>query len=166
MTKMILLFFTLGITQVTLIAQKLNSSYAIQNVNTGQNLRPYEAMSANGNKIVMYNHKVWMCMTWNFNHISGNTYTIQNQYTSKTFQAADQPARAGSILIQQTVSNKDEQHWEFIPVSENRFIIRLIGTDLYITAAGNENNSSVTLQQRKENDPLQVWCLIEQHPTN
>lgn len=166
MRRSAILFLTIVLFQIPGMAQKLNSSYAIQNVKTGLNLRPYEAMSSDGNKIVLYEHKVWMCMTWDFRHISDNLYTLKNQYTSKTFQAADNPARPGSVLIQQQLSNKDEQNWEFIQISDNRYNIRLKGTDLYITAMGNEINTPVTLQPKKENDPMQVWYLIEQHPTS
>ena len=146
-------------------SQALKSSYAIQNVRTGQNLRPYEANPANDNKIVTYTHKVWKCMTWDFKYISDKTYNLQNQYTLKTFQTADIPAKAGTVLVQQ-VSDKTNQKWEFIQVSDNKYNIRLSETELYITSQGDEINTQVILQHKKQNDPFQIWRLIEQHPTN
>ena len=148
------------------IGQELKSSYAIQNVKTVQNLRPYEAMSNNGNKIVMYEHKAWQCMTWDFIQIKGNIYTLKNQYTSKTIQSSETPAKIGSKLIQEPLKSSDNQQWEFIPFSNNNYLIRLKGTDLYITATEKTDNTPVLLQPKKPADLLQVWRLIEQHPNS
>ncbi len=45
------------------IQKGIKSTYAVQNVKTGKNLRPYNAGIDNGNKIVLYNHHEWKCMT-------------------------------------------------------------------------------------------------------
>ena len=76
-------------------AQIISGTYAIQNIVTNKNLRPYDAGNQNGNRIVSYNHEVWKCMTWEFKHISDSTYQLKNLFTSKSFQGIDNPAKQG-----------------------------------------------------------------------
>ena len=146
-------------------AQTIIGTYAIQNVKTGKNLRPYEAGKQDGNKIVLYNHVEWKCMTWDFIHVKDNIYQLKNLFTLKTFQPAGNP-KAGSTLDQQVlVSGNAQQEWEFIPAGDNRYFIRLKGTELYISLsdASGKTNSSIILQT-KQNSDLQIWKLVKQNP--
>src|SRR5512133_179114 len=95
-----LLLFAAGIFLVSLftVAQTINGTYAIQNTVTGKNLRPYEAGGQNGNRIVLYDHVEWKCMTWKFMSVGDNTYQLKNLFTSKTFQPKEIPAKDGSAL--------------------------------------------------------------------
>jgi hypothetical protein len=152
-----LLIFTSGSAQI------INGTYAIQNTTTGKNLRPYEAGSHNGNRIVLYDHIEWKCMTWHFLNIEGNTYQLKNLYTSKTFQPAELPAKNGSLLQQQPISKSVMQQWEFIKAEDKSYFIRLKGTELYITASSGKTNSDNILKE-KQAGALQLWRLVVQNP--
>jgi hypothetical protein len=149
---------------VTTFAQTINGTFAIQNTVTGKNLRPYEAGGQNGNRIVLYDHVEWKCMTWKFISIGTNTYQLKNLYTAKTFQPNEVPARNGSALVQQPIANSDAQQWEFVEAADKSYYIRLRGTELYITASSSETNTDIELQTKQDN-ALQRWRLIAQNPS-
>jgi hypothetical protein len=145
-------------------SQTISGTFAIQNTVTGKNLRPYEAGSNNGNRIVLYNHVEWKCMTWNFINVNDNTYQLRNLFTSKTFQPKETPVKSGSALEQQPLSSSQAQQWEFLKTAENNYLIRLRGTELYITASSDQTNSDIILQEKKAGS-LQIWRLVAQNPT-
>ncbi|WP_428663979.1 RICIN domain-containing protein [Runella sp.] len=147
-------------------AQEIKGTFAVQNVATQKNLRPYEAQKAEGNRIVLYDHREWKCMTWDFQHKTDNVYQLKNLFTAKTFQTETQP-KAGDKLIQKTLINDDlQQEWEFIKEAENQYSIRLKNTNLYVTAADSNgaDNSAIILQEKQKSD-LQRWKLVAQTPS-
>ncbi len=141
---------------------EVNHNYAIQNVKTGKNLRPYNAGVEDGNKIVLYNHAEWKCMTWQFIQVEGETYQLKNLYTSKTLQPSSMP-ESGVALWQQPLGSDILQYWEFIEQPDNKYLIRLKDTDLYITISSDKTNSSIILMP-KQNSSNQQWKLVEQNP--
>jgi hypothetical protein len=160
------IFFTIIFISINLTAQTISGTFAIQNIKTGKNLRPYEAGSQDGNNIVLYNHVEWKCMTWDFIHIDGDTYQLKNLFTSKTFQPLGNTS-AGCTLVQRKLDPaRVEQEWEFVSAGKNSYYIRLKGTGLYITIsdASGMTNSSIILQPKKDTD-LQLWKLVRQNPT-
>jgi hypothetical protein len=162
--KKIILTFVAAIVCTTLsFSQVINGTYAIQNTVTGKNLRPFDAGSQNGNKIVLYDHVEWKCMTWKFTNVTGNIYQLQNLFTSKTFQPKQLPAKAGVTLEQQPVSKSSDQNWEFIRDSDNSYFIRLKGTELYITASSSQTNTDILLKEKQAKE-LQLWRLVAQNP--
>jgi hypothetical protein len=164
MKKFLLVVAGCLLLSVFTIAQTINGTFAIQNTVTGKNLRPYEAGNQNGNRIVLYSHVEWKCMTWKFISVGDNTYQLKNLFTSKTFQPKEIPAKNGSALEQQPLSNSESQQWEFIQAPENSFYIRLKGTELYVTASSSQTNTDIILQ-KKQSDALQLWRLVAQNPS-
>ena len=149
---------------VSTFAQTIEGTFAIQNTVTGKNLRPYEAGGQNGNRIVLYDHVEWKCMTWKFISVGTNTYQLKNLYTSKTFQSKEIPAKHGSALEQQPITNSDLQQWEFVEAADKCYYIRLKGTELYITVSSSETNTDIQLQ-KKQDKALQLWKLVAQNPS-
>ena len=145
-------------------AQVIKGRYAIQNTQTGKNLRPYEAMSDNGNRIVLYNHVEWKCMTWDFVHLNDNTYQLRNLFTGKTFQPSTKVAD-GVRLFQQPLKADSLQYWQFEKTGDNIFFIKLKGTELYISLSSKETNSDIVLKAKQKN-AMQTWKLVAQDPTN
>ncbi|MDP4209838.1 MAG: RICIN domain-containing protein [Bacteroidota bacterium] len=164
MKKLLLLVLCNFIITAITLAQSISGTYAIQNTATHKNLRPYEAGGQNGNRIVLYNHVDWKCMTWKFIHVGDSTYQLQNLFTSKTFQPKDVPAKNGTSLEQQPLSSSALQQWEFIKASNNSYYVRLKGTRLYITASSAQTNSDIILQE-KQSAALQLWSLVAQNPS-
>lgn len=163
MKKLLAIVVVLVLTVVFVNAQTISGTYAIQNTVTNKNLRPYDAGNQNGNRIVLYNHVEWKCMTWQFIKLADNTYQLKNLFTSKTFQAKDMTDKKGSSLEQQPLTNSSLQQWEFIKKAENNYMIRLKGTDLYVTASSAQTNSDIVLLPETKN-ALQSWRLVAQNP--
>lgn len=147
-------------------SQVIQGTYAIKNVQTGMLLRIKDANKANGTPIVAYTPVSWKCMTWDFKHVEGAYYQLQNLFSNKTFQPVQSPAVNGSALEEQPLKeNAAGQVYEFIPVSKDVYLIKLKGTDLYLTPSDGAGavNSVITLAPRKTT-PLQQWTIYEQHP--
>ncbi len=150
---------------ITAFSQTIEGTYAIKNVQTGMVLRIEDANKSNGTPLVAYTPVNWKCVTWDFKHIDGKTYQLQNLFTGKTVQSTNQIPAAGDALKQQSVSNTTIQQYEFIAVENNAYLIKLKGTDLYITPSDEKGtvNAPVILS-KKNNSKLQQWTLHEQHP--
>ncbi len=146
-----------------LAAQEIKGTYAIKNLQTGLLLRPQDANHADGTPIILYDQQNWKCMTWDFKLVDEKTYQLKNLFTGKTFQPVHLPVKNNTSLYQQLLTEKSAiQFWEFIQVRKNIYRIRLKGTPFYLTAQPEKSN--IVLKPLEEND-LQYWTLIEQHPT-
>ncbi|MEJ7830546.1 MAG: RICIN domain-containing protein [Segetibacter sp.] len=150
----------------TSIAQKIKGTYAIKNVSTGMLLRVMDANKKNETPIVAYSPTNWKCMTWDFNQVEGNTYLLRNLFTNKTFQPQKGEMSEGIALEQQAIDNsKTTQQWEFISAANNTYMIKLKGSDLYVTPSDKNGavNSKIILS-KKRSDKTQYWNIYEQHP--
>lgn len=149
------------------VAQVISGTYAIKNVQTGKLLRPQEANKQDGTPIVLYSPVNWKCVTWNFNAVAPDTYQLQNLFTHKTLQPVDAQPTANTSLEQRPLSATNaRQQWEFVPATTGVYLIRLKGTELYLTSVEQvgADNSGVALAPKKKG-PAQQWTLTEQHPT-
>ena len=156
----------LGIIWSCANSQNSSDKYAIQNVKSGKNLRPYEAISTDGNKIVLYDHVEWKCMTWEFIKTGNNTFQLKNLFTSKTFQPSAKTIQPGTGLEQQVLIKGDSrQLWEFIEITKGIFNIRLKGTEFFISQSdvNGKTNSPIVLN-KMDNSENQKWKLIKQDP--
>jgi hypothetical protein len=145
--------------------QIIKGTYAIKNMQTGLLLRVKDANIANGTPLVAYHPVNWKCMTWNFNHIEGQTYQLRNLFTDKTFQPQTTAVEGVVLEEQPIIAKKATQLYEFIPVGQNVYKIKLKGTDLYLTPsdAKGADNSAIVLVGQKEGK-VQQWTIYEQNP--
>jgi Ricin-type beta-trefoil lectin domain. len=141
---------------------KTTNTYAIHNVKTGKDIRVYNAGIDDGQKIILYKHQNWECMTWQFIQLEEDTYLLKNLYTEKTFQPSSTP-KSGVDLWQKPLGGDPLQYWEFLKQPDETYLIRLKGTELYITISSDKTDSPIILMP-KQNSPDQQWKLIEQHP--
>ncbi|MFB6456828.1 RICIN domain-containing protein [Chitinophaga sp. Hz27] len=147
-------------------SQTIKGTYAIANVETGIYLRIKDADTQNGTSIVAYSPVNWKCVTWDFKQVDNNAYQLTNLYSGKTFQPANLTPVAGSQLEEQPVNaNQETQQYEFLSAGNAQYLIRLKGTDLYITPADNKGriNAPVKLANKIPGN-LQHWTLKAQHP--
>lgn len=146
------------------IKKKLNypNTYAIQNVQTGKDIRVSNADYHDNAKIILYPHHNRECITWEMIQLADSTYLLKNLYTQKTFEPVAFPAQ-GVSLWQKPLGYGNFQYWEFIRQNDSVYYIRLKGTDLFITVSSNEDNSELLLQPLKNSDS-QKWKLIRQNP--
>lgn len=146
-------------------SQVIKGTYAIKNVESGLLLRIKDANKKDGTPLVAYSPINWKCMTWDFQHVEGQTYRLQNLFTGKTFQAAGTPADSVG-LQQQPLGTTSQQLYDFISTPEKTFLIRLKGTGLYLTASeGKDGVDAPILLTEKNNTKRQQWTIYEQHPT-
>ncbi|MEP6951455.1 MAG: RICIN domain-containing protein [Ginsengibacter sp.] len=150
---------------VTGYSQVIKGTYAIKNVKTGMLLRIKDANKSDGTPLVAYSPVNWKCVTWNFNHLDDQTYQLENLLTGKTIQSANQTPSSGDALEQRPISNAVIQQYEFIPDGKNVYLIKLKGSDLYITPSDDKGtiNAPIILLKRN-NSKLQQWTIYEQHP--
>ena len=116
--------------------------------------------------IVAYSPVDWKCVTWDFKHVDGQTYQLKNLFSGKTLQPLNANVAEGNTLEEQPLNNGDVQQYEFIPVEKDVYLIKLKGTDLYITPSDGEGkiNSQIMLS-KKDGSKLRQWTICEQHPT-
>jgi ricin-type beta-trefoil lectin protein len=166
MKKIIVVFISmLALTSIR-AQDVIKGTYAIRNMQTGMVLRIKDANSKDGTPIVAYEPVNWKCVTWNFKHVGGQTYQLQNIFSGKTLQPLNANVAEGNALEEQPINNTDVQQYEFIPVEKNIYLIKIKGEDLYITPADKDGkvNSQIILA-KKEGTKLQQWTIYEQHPT-
>jgi len=163
----LLLFFSLSFSGCAVFKdiqrkQETVNAYAIQNVETGKCIRVHNAEIADREKIVLYSHYNWLCITWQLIKLDGEVYLLKNLFTHKTFQPSSLP-ETGVTLWQQPLGGDRLQYWEFIKQPDETYLIRLKDTDLYITITSNRNGSDLILMPL-QNTTQQQWVLIEQRP--
>jgi len=143
-------------------AQVSENSYAIANVATGKVLRIKDANTQDGTPIVAYSPVNWKCVTWDCKRYGDGSYQLVNLYSGKTMQTGND----GRSLEEQPVKGGDKkQQYEFVKAEKGQYLIKLAGTDLFITAPSDKSNSSLIKLAPKNSSALQLWILKEQHPT-
>ena len=164
--KKLLLFVVLASCSVLALAQDIKGNYAIKNVKTGMLLRIKDANSKNGTPIVAYYPENWKCMTWDFKKTDANTYQLRNLFSNKTLEPVALAAADVAFHEQPLVPGEAKQQYEFISVKKDTYLIKLKGTDLYVTPANpkGEVNSAIVLAVKK-GTPDQQWFIYEQAPT-
>lgn len=138
------------------------NTYAIQNIQSGKDIRVHDANYHDDAKTILYPHKDWECITWEMIKIEDSTYLLKNLYTQKTFEPVSNP-KPGVSLWQKPLGGSKNQYWEFLKQADDTYLIRLKGTDLYVTTSSNEDNSEIILMPL-QNSNTQLWKLIRQNP--
>lgn len=164
--KKLILLAAFVLNAAFVFAQDIKGNYAIKNVHTGMLLRIKDANSKNGTPIVAYYPENWKCMTWNFKKTDANTYQLQNLFSSKTLQPISSAAANVAFEEQPLVAGAQQQQYEFIAIKKDTYMVKLKGTDLYLTPADAKGtvNSAIILAPKK-GTPDQLWSIYEQAPT-
>lgn len=164
--KKALLSLALFLSAAFVFAQDIKGNYAIKNVKTGMLLRIKDANSKNGTPIVAYYPENWKCMTWNFKKTGDNTYQLQNLFSNKTLQPITTAAANVAFEEQPLATEADNQQYEFIAVKKDTYMIKLKGTELYVTPADAKGSvNSAIILAAKRSTPEQLWNIYEQAPT-
>jgi hypothetical protein len=144
------------------LKQERNDVFAIQNVQTGRCLRPYNAGFHDDNHVILYDHHNWECITWHLIALGDETFLFENLYTEKTFEPDGEP-KEGVNLHQRPLSDNALQRWELLKQASGEYLIRLKWTDLYLTAGADDQNSPVVLRHLQDSKS-QFWRLLQQKP--
>jgi len=146
------------------IRKKLSYSntFAIQNVQTGKDIRVHNADYHDNAKTILYPHKNWECITWEMIQLPDSSYLLKNLYTQKTFEPVSSPTQ-GVTLWQKSLGGSKYQYWEFIKQPNDNYLIRLKGTDLYVTISSDKDDTEIILMPL-QNSNTQLWRLVRQNP--
>jgi hypothetical protein len=89
-------------------------------------------------------------MTWDFIHVEGQSYQLKNLFTGKTFQPKNKIAEGSSLEQQPLSTEAANQQYEFIQIKNDVYIIKLKGTELYVTPAdkNGSTNSEIILEKK------------------
>lgn len=139
-----------------------SNTYAILNVQAGKAIRVHNANYHDNAKTILYPHHNWECITWEMIQLQDSTYLLKNLYTQKTFEPVSSPTQ-GVSLWQKPLGGSKYQYWEFIKQADETYLIRLKGTDLYITITSDKDDSEIILMP-KQNTNTQLWRLVRQNP--
>ncbi len=145
-----------------LMKRQHTNTYAIQNVGVNKDIRVFNVGVKDKTKVILYSHNHWECLTWQFIQLEENTYLLKNLATQKTFEPASVP-KEGVALWQKSLGGSKLQYWEFIKQNDDKYLIRLKDTELYLTATSQHDNSPIILLH-KQNSEMQLWRLIKQNP--
>lgn len=136
-------------------------SYQIRNVKFHNLLRPEDANSANGTRIVLYPAQPWKCMTWKFFPAGDGVFQLKNHFTSKTFSAGS----TNEVLspVTQVPFGKDASArpaWRFLRLGDGTYEIVEVKSGRALTANGSEKIVVKTWSET----PEQKWELVETDP--
>jgi hypothetical protein len=142
-------------------------SFQIRNQKYGDLLRPEEANSADGTRIVLYPAQTWKCLTWRFQANGESRFQLQNHFTSKTFAAGAGADKAPAAVTQVPFSKKPEERptWQFTKLADGSYKITDAKSGKALTAVKEETGSGVRIVvQAWEESAAQKWELTEIDP--
>jgi hypothetical protein len=90
-------------------------SFQIRNKKFGDLLRPEDANSAIGTRIVLYPAQPWKCMTWKLDPAGESIFHAQNHFTSKAFASAPKADGTQAAVVQVPFPKeaKERPAWRF-----------------------------------------------------
>ena len=140
-------------------------SCQIRNVKYAGLLRPEDANSANGTRIVLYPAQPWKCMTWKLIPAGDDAFQLRNHFTSKTFDAMGTNQVSPVVQVPFVKDARAWPVWKFIKLADGTCEISDIKTGRVLTAKKDEDGGSpkITLETWRE-QPEQKWELIETDP--
>lgn len=142
-------------------------SYQLRNKQYRELLRPEEANSADGTRIVLYPAQAWKCMTWKFTSAGPSQFSLQNLFTSKTFAAKPTSDQRGASVIQVPFARNQTQRpaWQFVKLKDGRYKIvdSKSGKALSAQRSGTGSDVKIVLEAWQDSDP-QKWELEEIDP--
>ncbi len=138
-------------------------SYQIRNQKYGDLLRPEDANSADGTRIVLYPGQPWKCMTWKFNSGAASTFHLQNHFTSKTFAAAgSEKAEQPVVQVPLSKGAGERPTWKFSKL-DDAYKITDAKSGKALTARKN-GDTVVIFVAPWEDKPEQKWEVLKIDP--
>jgi hypothetical protein len=141
-------------------------SFQIRNKKLGQLLRPEDANSANGTRIVLYPAQSWKCMAWKMYSAGESVFQLQNHFTSKTFAAAAKADADQTAVTQVPFSKeaKDRPTWRFTKLPYGLYQIVEVKSGKALTAVATSGGDAHVVVARFGQGDEQKWELIRTDP--
>ena len=141
------------------------ASYQIRNKKFGDLLRPEDANSATGTRIVLYPGQPWKCMTWKFNQAAESTYQLQNHFTSKTFApAASEKTEQPVTQVPLPKGAGERPSWKFTKLADGTYKITEPKSDKALTAIKGDGNTVTIVIAPWEDKADQKWEMLKIDP--
>jgi hypothetical protein len=150
-------------------AQKAGApeSFQIRNKKFGDLLRPEDANSADGTRIVLYPMQSWKCMTWKFYPAGDSVFQLQNHFTSKTF--APTPRTEGSqVAVVQVPFAKESQArpaWRFTRLPDGLYQIIEVKSGKALAAVDSAGSGVRIVLAPVGGGDDQKWELLKTDPS-
>jgi hypothetical protein len=141
------------------------ASFQVRNKKFGQLLRPEDANSANGTRLVLYPAQPWKCMTWKFHPAGESAFQLQNHFTSKTFAgeiSAEKPLQAVT-QVPFAKENDKRPVWQFTKLPDGTYKIADAKSGKVLTAAEDESGLRIVLDRWHDTED-QKWELLPIDP--
>jgi hypothetical protein len=138
-------------------------SYQIRNVKYSDLLRPEDANSANGTRIVLYPAQPWKCMTWKLLPAGADTFQLRNHFTSKTFDGSSTNEVSPVVQVPFVKDAAARPAWRFTKLPDGTYQIADTKTGRVLTAEKERGSAKIALEPWHE-QPAQKWELIEIDP--
>jgi hypothetical protein len=141
-------------------------SFQIRNKKFGDLLRPEDANSANGTRIVLYPAQLWKCLTWKLHPAGDSVFQAQNHFTSKTFEPSAKADGAQPPVLQVPFSKeaKERPLWRFAKLPDGLYHIIEVKSGKALTAVRDGSGARVVVAPLDKGDE-QKWELIETDPS-
>jgi hypothetical protein len=140
-------------------------SYQIRNKKFGDLLRPEDANSATGARIVLYPAQAWKCLTWKLHPAGESVFQLQNHFTSKTIAPAAK-AEDGQIPVVQVPfsgDTKDRPSWRLTKLPNGLYQILEVKSGKALTAVADGRGARIVVAPPGPGDE-QKWELIKTDP--
>jgi len=136
-------------------------SFQVRNVKFGDLLRPEEANSADGTRIVLYAAQPWKCMTWKMHPAGESNFNLQNHFTGKTLAPS---AKADGVVIQVEFAKdaKERPAWRLTKLPDGLYQIIEVKSGMALTATSADGG--VTLVPVAKGDE-QKWAVEKIDPS-
>jgi hypothetical protein len=141
-------------------------SYQIRNKKFGDLLRPEDANSATGTRIVLYPAQSWKCLTWKLHPAGESVFQAQNHFTSKTFVPSPKAEGAQVPVVQVPFSKdaKERPSWKFTKLADGLYQIIEVKSGQALTAVPDGGGARVVVAPPDQGDG-QKWELIKTDPS-
>jgi hypothetical protein len=141
-------------------------SFQIRNQKFGDLLRPEDANSATGTRIVLYPAQSWKCLTWKLHPAGASVFQPQNHFTSKTFEAAAKVEVTQTPVVQVPFSKdaKERPAWRFTKLPDGLYQIIEVRSGKALTAIPDGGGARIVVAPLGQGDD-QKWDLIKTDPS-
>jgi hypothetical protein len=115
-------------------------SCQIRNKKFGELLRPEDANSADGTRLVLYPAQLWKCMTWKMHPAGESAFQLQNHFTSKTFAPAAKVDGRQAAVSQVPFSRETRERptWRFTQLPDGLYQITDTKSGQALTAVASD----------------------------
>ena len=142
-------------------------SFQIRNKKFGDLLRPEDANSATGTRIVLYPAQAWKCLTWKLHPAGESVFQTQNHFTSKTFESNAKAAEAQAAVTQVPFSKeaKDRPAWRFTKLPDGLYQIIEVKSGKALTSVTSDGGGARVVVAPLGQGDDQKWELIKTDPS-